>query len=312
LFRSIGELRWYSLLEAVLLPVLLAAAAWAAFQPADNLSPFALHPYMLIAFLAWSGMRFGQRGVALALALLAVIAVTSKGVTAGPISLGGGTLAERLLAVQIYLALISSMGLLLAAAWAENTASEARVRVLGDNLPQGAVYQLTLDRDGSRRFLYVSAGVEKLTGVPVEEVLRDSSAVTNLILEEDIARFAAAERDALRNGTVFQAVVRMRRRDGQIRWMHLTSSPRDLGDGRIIWDGIQTDVTERKQAEDDLQAANAELTAIHMHAPVMLLSVGEDLRVRTVHDLPGAGTFGFGGGVPGCLSALADPSRCGA
>jgi PAS domain S-box-containing protein len=305
-FRDVfRELRWRHLLEAVLLMVLLSAAARVAFQPGDTLPALAIHPYMLIALLAWSGLRFGQRGMVLALALLAAIAVTGKGVTAGPSSLGGATMAERLLGVQIYLALISSIGLLMAAAYAESRSAEARIRALGDNLPQGAVYQSTSDRDGRRRFLYVSAGMEKLTGVPVEEILRDGSVFDNLVVEEDRLGFAAAEQAALDNRTVFQAVIRMRRRDGRIRWMHLTSSPRDLGDERIIWDGIQTDVTERKQAEDDLQAANAELTAIHAHAPVSLLSVGEDLRVRTVRDLPGAG-------LPGCLSALADPAQCGA
>lgn len=313
------EFRLNRMLEAAVLLTVLCTTAWMSFQPVNALHPLTFQPYMLIALLAWSGLRFGRRTVTLAIVLLAAIAVTSKGVTVGSLSLGGGTPAERLLTVQIYLAFIAGMGLLLAAAWAESRAAETRIRALGDNLPQGAVYQVILDRDGARRFVYVSAGVEKLTGVPVDEILRDGSAVANLILEEDRPAMAAAEQTALRNRSVFDVVLRMRRRDGHVRWMHLTSSPRELGDGRIIWDGIQSDVTERKQAEDDLQAAHAELTAIHAQAPVSLFSIGEDLRVRTVNDQPGQDTAGTegevaalsAGGVPGCLNALADPADCG-
>ncbi len=316
LFRGF---HWGRFLEGGLLLAVLCMSAWFAFQPTGGRHPLVLAPYLLLALLTWSGLRFEQRGVALSLAIVSVIAVTSKGLTAGPSPLGGASEAERLLALQIYLALIACMGLLLASAWMETRTAEARVRILGDNLPQGAVYQVMLTPDGIRRFLYVSAGMEALTGVRVDEILRDPQAIMNLIPEEDRAAMAAAEQAALSSRTVFRTEVRMRRRDGQIRWMHLTSSPRDLGDGQMIWDGIQTDVTERKRAEDDLQAAHAELTAIHAHAPVTLLSVGEDLRLRTVHDLPGMSAnrvngdaaVSSGGGVRTCLSALADPAGCG-
>ena len=53
--------------------------------------------------------------------------------------------------------------------------AEARLRALADNLPGGMVYQLAMDRDGSnRRFLYVSRGFERMTGVPAEAALRRS------------------------------------------------------------------------------------------------------------------------------------------
>ena len=35
---------------------------------------------------------------------------------------------------------------------------------------------------------------------------------------------------------------------GEVRWLHLSSAPRRLPDGRIIWDGVQLDITERKRA----------------------------------------------------------------
>ena len=48
--------------------------------------------------------------------------------------------------------------------------SEAMLRAVGDNLPDSVVYRFTRDTAGNAKFLYVSAGVERLAGVTVEEV----------------------------------------------------------------------------------------------------------------------------------------------
>ncbi|HEX2972862.1 MAG TPA: CHASE3 domain-containing protein, partial [Tepidisphaeraceae bacterium] len=59
------------------------------------------------------------------------------------------------------------------ATYAQLQESEERLRLLGDNLPDSMVYQYTYDLDGSRRFLYISSGVERINGVTVADVLRD-------------------------------------------------------------------------------------------------------------------------------------------
>ena len=48
--------------------------------------------------------------------------------------------------------------------------SEERLRLLGDNLPDSAVYQYTREADGSPRLLYVSAGIERLTLSDLQEM----------------------------------------------------------------------------------------------------------------------------------------------
>ena len=51
--------------------------------------------------------------------------------------------------------------------------SEERLRLLGDNLPDSAIYQYAHEPDSSVRFLYCSAGIERLNGVSVSDVLRN-------------------------------------------------------------------------------------------------------------------------------------------
>ena len=54
-------------------------------------------------------------------------------------------------------------------------ASEARLRLLDDNLPDTYEFQNVRGPDGKTRFSYVSAGVEQVHAVKVEDVLRDEN-----------------------------------------------------------------------------------------------------------------------------------------
>jgi PAS domain S-box-containing protein len=137
--------------------------------------------------------------------------------------------------------------------------SEARLRSLADNLPNGMVYQVVADTLGSRRFLYISEGVERLIGVKSADVLRDPAILYEAILEEDLPRMAAAEANALATMELFSAELRMRSADGRVRWVQLASAPRSLPDGGHVWDGVALDITARKAAEQALQAVNETL-----------------------------------------------------
>jgi PAS domain S-box-containing protein len=135
--------------------------------------------------------------------------------------------------------------------------SEERLRLLGDNLPDSMVYQYTHELDGTPRFLYVSAGIERFNGVKAEDVLNDAGVLHRQFLPEELPGLLEAERASARDLSVFEHEMQMRLPDGQIRWMHLHSRPRRLPDGRTVWDGVQTDITERKRAEDAVRESEA-------------------------------------------------------
>jgi PAS domain S-box-containing protein len=130
--------------------------------------------------------------------------------------------------------------------------SEERLRLLGDNLPNSVVYQYMHEPDGRPRFLYMSAGVERLNGVKAEDVLNDAHILYDQVVPEELPAMLAAEKVSARELSGFEREVRMRLPDGRLRWMHLLSRPRHLPDGRTIWDGVETDITERKLAEEAL------------------------------------------------------------
>ncbi len=132
--------------------------------------------------------------------------------------------------------------------------SEARLRALGDNLPEGAIYRYREDLDGTRHFEFVSAGIERLTGVPAAEIMRDSAAVYRLIVPEDLERYQAAVNRSREQLVRFEIELRQRHRTtGELRWALLRSMPSRVPDGSTVWEGIQLDMTEQKRAAEQLR-----------------------------------------------------------
>ncbi|CAO4154081.1 Blue-light-activated histidine kinase [Methylorubrum thiocyanatum] len=77
---------------------------------------------------------------------------------------------------------------------------------------------------------------------------------------EDAERHLALFREAFRQRRSFTDEARLRRADGQYRW--LSSSGRPLEDGRFV--GVSIDVTERRLAEERVRRNNAILQAINL------------------------------------------------
>lgn len=136
--------------------------------------------------------------------------------------------------------------------------SEERLRSLGDNLPDSYVYQYTYNQDGSLRILYLSAGVERLHGVNAEDAMCDTSLLSRQINEEQVPDFIAAELVSRETMADYEIELEMLHSDGNLHWLQLRSHPRRAADGSIEWDGVATDITRRKQADAEKQAAEEE------------------------------------------------------
>ncbi len=131
------------------------------------------------------------------------------------------------------------------------------------------VYQIICNADGSwRRFSYLSQAVERLHGCTVEAALADPAVIYNQVIPEDRALLAEAESAALRTLSHLNIDVRLRLPDGRLCWHNLVSAPRILDDGNIIWDGIELDITDRKQAEEALNQSRATILSVFEVAPV--------------------------------------------
>ena len=155
---------------------------------------------------------------------------------------------------------------------------DAQLMSLSDNLPSGVTYQMLMDPAGNGRFVYVSAGVEKLHEAKVADVLQEPSLLYNQILPEYRAGLREAELHAHASMTPFSAEVKIRSPSGTERWVVLRSAPRPLADGWSVWDGIELDITATKHAEEELRAAYQQLAASQemLQAQVTALNKSQD------------------------------------
>jgi diguanylate cyclase (GGDEF)-like protein/PAS domain S-box-containing protein len=124
-------------------------------------------------------------------------------------------------------------------------------RRLVERLPV-IVYTAELGENGCWR--YVSPQVEEILGYGPEEFIRDPGLWARLLHPEDRNRALAAEsKDHLGKRETAPIAYRMYRRDGEVVWMQDEAVLEADEDGVPIWHGVLYDVSERKQAEGELQ-----------------------------------------------------------
>lgn len=145
--------------------------------------------------------------------------------------------------------------------------NQARLRAVGDNLPDGYVYQFVTDPLGKPGYTYVSAGVEQVHGVSVAAVLENAGTILGQVDSEQASAHAAAIAESGRNLTDFQMELRIVRTDGAPRVIRVRSRPRRHGDGSIVWDGFAIDVTGQKRSEVALQQSEERFRQLVEMAP---------------------------------------------
>lgn len=155
---------------------------------------------------------------------------------------------------------------------------EATMRRLGDNLPDGVIYKAEVRVDGTRRFLYVSQGVERLFGLAVKEVLDNAGVVFARYLSEDLDVLRRAETQALRALDTFNVQARFRDAAGTVRWGQLRAAPRRTPEGDVVFDGILVDITDYKRVEERLRQAMAAAEAASRAKSEFLANISHEVR----------------------------------
>ena len=154
--------------------------------------------------------------------------------------------------------------------------SEAQRRAIGENLPGGMVYQIVMRRDGSdRAFSYVSPNCEQLTGVSAADALADPFALYAVFDPGEREAMGAAEAEAIATLTPFNHEFAFTRRD-ETRWCRIISAPRELGEERLVWDGLFIDITDQKLIEVQLRESEQKYQAIADSIDQMIWSTQPD------------------------------------
>ncbi len=126
---ALTGLGWRAAAEATLLFTALAVLASLIYTtPAGGLHFLVSMPFPLFPLLLWAALRFGVRGTALAVPLLALIAVWGTANGQGPFAVFAAAPRDAVLLVQAYAAVVSLFALVLAAVIRERDEKERRLR----------------------------------------------------------------------------------------------------------------------------------------------------------------------------------------
>lgn len=139
--------------------------------------------------------------------------------------------------------------------------SREQLRLLSNNIPDVMVFQLDCGHSGSedRALTYVSAGVERMHGVTAAQAMADATLLYRQVLPADRERMQLIERECIARMSDFNVEVRAEVPGDGMRWFAINSSPTRLADGRVRFDGIEIDITERKRREQQVHELNASL-----------------------------------------------------
>lgn len=123
------------------------------------------------------------------------------------------------------------------------------------------IYTVTLDH-GSVVKTSHGPGCLSVTGYSHEEYMNNPFLWYQMIYEEDRAAVTSLSNDIRAGKDIPSLEHRIRHKDGSIRWVINTIVPRYSEQGELIaYDGLISDITQRKRAEESLRLQSAALEA---------------------------------------------------
>jgi PAS domain S-box-containing protein len=258
--RPAAPLSTRRIIEGSLLTIGLGVTAFAAFiGPAGAAGPSTALLYAPVPFLLWAAVRFGPHGAAGALAIVAFLSVWSAAHGLGAFSTG--SVAENVLAVQLFL-FVTGVPMLLLAAVAQDRErvgaalrmSEERYRDVVESQTEmvcryRADTTLTFVNDAYCRFFRRPR--EELLGHQFLEFI--PPAVRDRVQQN--IRTLNQERSALVQE--HQVVLA----DGTVGWQHWEDFAIVGAYGTVVeFQGVGRDITERKLAEAALTESEARMS----------------------------------------------------
>jgi PAS domain S-box-containing protein len=109
-------------------------------------------------------------------------------------------------------------------------------------------------------------------------------ASSDAVHPDDLPRAATVMGRSIETGEPYDVELRQRRADGAYRWFHVQGLPvRDAQGCLVRWCILQTDIDERKHAEEGLRESERELRQLIDSVPAMIAVAGADGRRQYVN-----------------------------
>jgi PAS domain S-box-containing protein len=137
------------------------------------------------------------------------------------------------------------------------------LELLAENFTEGTLYQFVVTPDDRQIVTYLGRGAEQIFGALPPHLPLEIAWLNTRLHPDDVAAMTAARHRSQRELSPFRYDARVCLADGTVRWASFRTQPRNTADGRIIWDGVITDVTARHHAEEAVRRQIEFLAALN-------------------------------------------------
>jgi len=143
------------------------------------------------------------------------------------------------------------------------------------NLP-GMIFQFLQQQDGAEFLLYVSSGCRELYELEPEVIQADFRVLHHMIHPNDVEAFKTSLAVAVATLTPWRWEGRMITPSGKLKWIQGASQLERQANGDLLWEGLVMDITDRKQAEEQLRTSERRYKAILDAIPDLMFRINRD------------------------------------
>ena len=146
--------------------------------------------------------------------------------------------------------------------------------ILGQ-LPKGFAYRCLNDKHWTA--VYVSNGIEEITGVPASALLSGKINYDSLMAPGENERVWSNVQEALGKHLPYENEHQIITSDGETKWILARGRFIYDNEGQLLYlDGLNVDITERKQIENALRASEARFRSLIEHVPFCIHEIDLD------------------------------------
>jgi PAS domain S-box-containing protein len=218
--------------------------------------------YSFVPFLLWAALRLGSTGVSSSVIVIAILSIWGATHGRGPLFQAGPL--NRVLSLQLFLFFAAAPFMVLAAvveerrrAAEEFRESEKRFRLVADTAPV-----LIWMSDTNKLFTFFNKGWLNFTGQSMQHELGEGW--TAGVHPDDLSGCLRTHWAAFDARLDFETVYRLKRSDGEYRWIVDLGVPRFESDGTFCgYIGSCVDITDRKATQESLEELSGRLINAH-------------------------------------------------
>ena len=156
--------------------------------------------------------------------------------------------------------------------------SELRLAAIASSMP-ATLYRLAITPEGKISMPFISDGLTDLVGISPKQVVSSPYQLLDLIHPEDLDQFKALIKAGFDKLATFRHEFRIIAISGEVKWVQNITRYYYTDSGKVIADGVCIDISERGEAESNLQRTNELLRAVIKAVPVAIDIISPDGKV---------------------------------